>query len=296
MPTTVLWPTLLGTCFLIAGMVAYWRDDRSLTARNGFGLMAFGPAFIAAGLAAFAGEHFTIAATIASLVPKWIPGRLFIAYFVGVAHLAAALSFVARRYVRWSSICLALMFAMFALLMDVPGAMAKPSALAWMLAARQATFAVSALALFAVDMRDRSSSVAHRIAKGARFWTAIVVTVYGLQHLVHPEFTPGVPSPVPFAAWVPAPQAIAYATGIVLAVCGLMMFTRRYAVTGAAVTGALMVALTVVLYVPQYFTATNGQQYFAALNFTFDTLLFGGTMLVIGSAIAATESPGSHPA
>src|SRR4051812_20771607 len=111
---TVLWPTLLGVLFLTAGIFTYRRDFHAGTSSSAFGLVVFGPAFVAAALAAFAGEHFTIASTIAQLVPKWMPARLFIAYFVGAAHLAAAASFVARRYVRWSSICLAVMFALFA--------------------------------------------------------------------------------------------------------------------------------------------------------------------------------------
>src|ERR1700730_14832793 len=94
--------------------------------REAFGLVALGPTFVAAALAAFAGEHFTAATSLAALVPKWLPARVFIAYFVGVAHLAAALSFVARRYIRWSTIGLAVMFGLFVLLMDLPGAIRRP--------------------------------------------------------------------------------------------------------------------------------------------------------------------------
>jgi hypothetical protein len=107
--STVLWPTLLGLLFLVAGLITYRRDLHQAGAREAFGLVVLGPTFVAAALAAFAGEHFTAASSLATLVPKWMPGRLFFAYFVGVAHLAAATSFVARRYVRWTTLCLALM-------------------------------------------------------------------------------------------------------------------------------------------------------------------------------------------
>src|SRR5258708_21183781 len=131
MTPTVFWPTLLGLSFLAAGVIAYRRDLRAAAPRDAFGLVAFGPVFVAAGLAALAGEHFTLAATLATLVPKWLPARLFIAYFVGVAHLAAALSFVARRYMKWSTLALAVMFALFVLLMDLPAAIARPAPLSW---------------------------------------------------------------------------------------------------------------------------------------------------------------------
>src|SRR5256885_11438973 len=117
--SAVFWPTLLGLLFLAAGTITYRPDFHAGTSRDAFGLVVFGPAFVAAALAAFAGEHFTAAASLATLVPKWMPGRLFIAYFVGVAHLAAATSFVARRYIRWSSLGLAVMFGLFVLLMDL---------------------------------------------------------------------------------------------------------------------------------------------------------------------------------
>src|SRR5690242_16151971 len=83
MDPTVFWPTLLGLCFLAAGMISYRRDFRAARRREGFGLVAMGPAFIAAALAAFAGEHFTLTTSIAALIPAWLPARVFIAWFVG---------------------------------------------------------------------------------------------------------------------------------------------------------------------------------------------------------------------
>lgn len=290
MTPTVLWPSLSGITFLAAGVIAYRRDVRSASPSEGFGLVPLGPALVAAGLAAFAGEHFTIAAAIAALVPKWMPGRLFIAYVVGVAHLAAALSFVARRYVKWSSISLAVMFALFTLLMDVPSAMARPAPLAWMLAARQATFAMGALALFATVTLSESPQRTRTISMIARIWAGIVLVAYGVQHLLHPQLAPGVPSPVPTSAWVPFPQVIAYATGCLLVAFGVMMLVNRYGSTAAALSGVLMALLTVALYVPDFFLAANAQEQLKAINFTFDTLLFAGTMLVISKAISHTTS------
>ena len=284
MSPTVFWPTLLGLCFLAAGLITYRRDVRAVGPRDAFGLVAFGPVFVAAALAAFAGEHFTSAAILMKLVPKWLPGRLFITYFVGIAHLAAASSFVARRYMRWSTIGLAIMFGLFVLLMDLPGAIARPAnPLSWALAARQATFAIGALALFATVTTNRS------IATIARIWTASVLVFYGVLHILHPERTPGVPSPVLTAAWVPFPLVIAYATGLLLVALGVLMFIRKYASAAAALGGALTFLLTLVLYVPQFFLAANVQQRFIAINFIFDTLLFAGTVLVVSRAVSDAE-------
>lgn len=290
---TVLWPTLLGVSFLAAGLITYRRDASALS-REALPLVAFGPAFVAAALAAFAGEHFTITATLAALVPKWLPARLFIAYLVGAAHLSAALSFVARRFVRWSSLLLAIMFALFALLMDFPAAVTHPGVrIAWSLAARQTTFSIGALALFATVTRNDWPHSSTVLAWVARLWTAVVLVFYGMENVLYPRYAPGVPSLTPTATWVPLPTLIAWATGILLILFGLAMLVAKHAGAAAAACGYLMLLLTLGLYVPQYFIARTVPQHIVAINFIFDTLLFAGTMLVISRAI--TEATAFAP-
>lgn len=278
---TVFWPTLLGLCFLVAGIITYWRDVTAAASRKTFGLVALGPVFVAVSLAAFGGEHFTAAATLAALVPKWLPAPLFIAYFVGVAHVAAASSFVARRYIRWSAMFLAIMFALFVLLMDLPAAIAHPATrMQWSLAARETTFAMGALALFAIE-----TGTSKRVAPIIRIWTAGVLVFYGVEHLLYPQYSPGVPNARLTPAWVPLPLVIAYATGALLVAFGLAMLLKRYASSAAAQCGTLMLLLTLVLYVPEFFLARTASQWVTAINFVFDTLLFSGTMFVISRAI-----------
>ena len=287
----VFWPTFLGLSFLTAGIITYRRDLHAATSREAFGLVALGPAFVAASLAAFAGEHFTAARSLAELVPRWMPARLFIAYFVGVAHLAAALSFVARRYIRWSAIFLALMFALFVLLMDLPAALRHPAIqLYWILAARQATFAMGALALFATAIRKHRPLSSNTLAAIARIWVAGVLIFYGIDHILRPQYLPGVPGNKLTSAWVPLPLVIAYATGILLIAFGIGMFVKKYAGSGGTLAGLWMVLLTLSLYVPEFFLAHNVPQRVTAINFVFDTLLFAGTILLITKAILDTES------
>jgi uncharacterized membrane protein YphA (DoxX/SURF4 family) len=288
---SVFWPVVLGVSFLFAGLVTYRRDLHAATVREAFGLVALGPTFVAASLAAFAGEHFTAAATLAALVPRWLPGRLFIAYFVGVAHLAAALSLVAKRYVRWSAMGLAIMFGLFVLLMDLPAAIAHPATrIAWSLAAREATFAVGALALFGTAIRTDRPRLAKTVATVARLWGACVLVFYGIENVLYPQFAPGVPSTTPTAAWVPLPLVLAAAAGVLLVAGGLLMFVEKFAPAGAALCGLLMTALAFVLYAPQFALAHDVGEQVTAINFFFDTLLFAGTALVISGAISATAS------
>ena len=65
------------------------------------------------------------------------------------------------------------------------------------------------------------------------------------------------------------------------------MFVEKYAAAGAARAGLLMTVLTVGLYVPQFFIARDVAAHVTAINFIFDTLLFGGMMFVISTAISS---------
>jgi len=284
------WPSALGVGFLLVGICTY-RGDLLRESSAQFKLVTLGPVFVAASLAAFAGEHFTAARSLAQLVPKWMPARVFVAYFVGCAHLAAALSFVARRCIRWSAFFLALMFALFVLLLHLPGAFRHPALrIAWIVSVRETTFTMGALALFATQVRNRFPRLSCRLAAAARIWTAMVLIFFGIENILYPQFSPGVPDTMPTASWVPLPTAIAYLTGILLIAFGIAMLATKYAGSGGTLAGLLMVLLTLVLYVPQFFIAHSVADHVTAINFIFDTLLFAGTLLVITRAILDTKA------
>jgi uncharacterized membrane protein YphA (DoxX/SURF4 family) len=59
-------------------------------------------------------------------VPAWIPDRLFWAYFVGVAFVAAALCIAAQKAARLSAILLGLMFFLWVLIVHLPRVAAAP--------------------------------------------------------------------------------------------------------------------------------------------------------------------------
>ena len=285
------WPSALGVAFLLGGLWTYRRDLFSESSPARLRFVALGPVFVAASLAAFAGEHFTAARNMVQLVPKWLPARLFITYFVGVAHLAAALSLVARRYIRWSAIGIAILFALIVLLLWLPGAVTHPTArMAWIVTVRETTFSMGGLALLSTAVRDRWPTHSSGLAATARVWTGMVLIFYGIEHLLHPEYSPGVPDTQLTAPWVPLPLVLAYLTGILLIACGTAMFVRKYASSGGMFAGLLMVLLTIALYVPQLFLARSVSEEVTAINFVADTLLFAGTLLVITRAIMDSES------
>jgi uncharacterized membrane protein YphA (DoxX/SURF4 family) len=213
-----------------------------------------------------------------------------------VEHLAAALRLVPRRYVRWSALGLVVMFGLFVLLMDFPGAVRHPTArLSWILTARETTFAMGGLALLATETRRRRPAGSRMLITIARVWTAAVLVFYGIEHFLHPELSPGVPDTRLTASWVPLPLEVAVATGILLVASGAAMLIGRYARAGAALGGFLMLLLTLALYVPEFVRAANVADHVNALNFIFDTLLFAGMVLMVGRAIVSTGSRPESP-
>jgi hypothetical protein len=85
-----------------------------------------GRLLFAVSLAVFGVQHFLYAAFIATLVPSWVPGHLFWAYFVGVAFFASALSLATGVLARLASTLLGLMFLLWVVLLHLPRCFAAP--------------------------------------------------------------------------------------------------------------------------------------------------------------------------
>lgn len=91
------------------------------------GLLAqLGQVFYSIELVGFAIQHFLYAQFVATLVPSWIPGHLFFAYFVGVALCASAVSILTGIYTRLAATLLGLMFLSWVLILHLPRAFASP--------------------------------------------------------------------------------------------------------------------------------------------------------------------------
>ncbi len=92
---------------------------------SGIGLVA-GRFLFAISLVVFGAQHFLYAKFVATLVPSWIPGHLFWAYFVGVAFVAAALSIAIGKNARLAATLLGLMFILWVLTLHLPRVAAHP--------------------------------------------------------------------------------------------------------------------------------------------------------------------------
>jgi hypothetical protein len=225
------------------------------------------------------------------LVPAWMPAHLFWTYFVGCAWIAAATSLVSMKFVRLSTTLLGIAFFLFVLMMDLPGAISDPgNRMGWTLALRQAAFGAGAWALagsLSPESRTgkRNWMIFNWMILIGRFIVAIATIRFGVENLLHPEVLPGVPDSKLTPAWIPLHALWGYPVGIILVVAGVALLLNKRPRTAAASIGALMTLLTVLLYLPIWAVTRDPSQMTEAINFVFDTLLFGGTALLVARAL-----------
>jgi uncharacterized membrane protein len=269
-----------GIAALVAGLVLV---RARFAAASGAGkVLVLGPVFEAVALAIFAAEHFLAARDLMGIVPRWLPGPLFWTYFVGAALLAAAISFIAWRYVRWSATLLALLFLIIVATVDLPILPQHThERLFWTLTVREMSFAGGAMVLAgSLWARGRSAGTAMLVV--GRLIVACVFIFYAIEHFLFPRFVPGVPLEKMTPAWMPAPTLIAYFVGITLLVAGVGLMIRRTRSIAAASAGTVLVLLTIFFYIPILLTEIHSPLAVEGVNYVGDTLLFAATALLAG--------------
>jgi len=282
----VLWPWLIGLVFLAGGLVAIRR--KLATARGLDRWIVLGPVFVAAPLAVFATEHFVAARDMAQIVPVWMPARLFWAYFVGCALIAAATSLVAMKLVRLSATLLGVMFLLFVLMLDLPFAIAHPgNRLGWNFVLRETAFAGGAWALAGSQSRNGQPGKRDWMILFGRFSVATAVIYFGLEQVLHPKFAPGVPDVKLTPAWVPLHALWGYPVGAFLVIVGATLLINVKPRTSAVLIGVLMTLLAVFLYLPILALTRDPAQMTDGINYVADTLLFGGMALLLARAVRA---------
>jgi uncharacterized membrane protein len=280
MSAETLGMTGAGVVTLVAGVLLAAPRFR---AASGVGrVLVWGPVFEAVALAIFAAEHFLAASDLMGIVPRWLPGSLFWTYFVGVALLAAAVSLLAWRCVRWSSLLLALLFLIIVTTVDLPGlSVHVHERLFWILAMRELCFAAGAMVL-AASAGPRGSRSGKMLATVGRALVAGIFVFYAIEHFLFPRNVPGVPLKKMTPAWIPAPTLIAYFVGVILLAAGIGLMVPGYRRVAAAGAGAVLTLLTVFFYLPILLTEIHTPLAVEGINYVGDTLLFAGTALLAG--------------
>jgi uncharacterized membrane protein len=282
----VVWLWVLGLVYLAVGLFTIRRE---LVAARGLDRwIALGPVFVAAPLAVFAAEHFVAARSMQQMVPSWLPAHLFWVYFVACAWLAGAAGLVLMKCVRLSATLLGVMLLLIVLTMHLPNAIAEPgSRVGWILVLRETAFAGGVWALAGSQSRNPQAGKWNWMVLFGRFSMALAVMYFGLVHMLHPEVAPGVPDGKLTPAWVPLHALWGYPVGAFLLVAGVALLINIRSRTAAAWIGIAMTLLAVFLYLPILAITHDPLQMTDAINFVADTLMFGGTALLVATALPA---------
>ncbi len=278
-PREVSWSYLVGGTVFAVGLVTMFLRGDWQKAQGWDKLILFGPLFYAAPIAAFGTEHFTINKIIASMVPKIVPWHVFWAYFIGACFILAGFSLVTKIQNRLAASLLAATFFIFVSLMDAPGFARNPGnrfALALML--RELSFGAGPLALAG----SFSNKGRHILVTIARYIIAIAVLYYSFEQFLHADHVPGIPLEKMTPAWVFGHSTWTYLTAAVYAVTGILLLIGKKTRSAATWTGAVILLGILVLYVP---IAIVERSTLVGLNYFFDTLMFGGTVLLLADAL-----------
>jgi uncharacterized membrane protein len=279
--TVEVWAMIwAGVVALVAGFILAAPRLRATSGADKVLLM--GPIFEAVALAMFAAEHFTAAHDLMGIVPRWLPWPLFWTYFFGVALLAAAISFIIWRCVRWSASLLALFFLIIVFIVSLPNLPAHThERLFWTLLVRELSFGSGAIVL-AVSLWQPGHPARAVLLRIFRGIVAVVMIFYAIQHFLFPKFAPGVPLELLTPAWVPAPVFLAYVIGIVLLLGGIGLLVQPTIRIAAAGAGIVLVVFTAAFYVPIAAMDIHTKLAVQGLNYIGDTWLYAATILLAG--------------
>jgi uncharacterized membrane protein len=120
--------SLAGCAFVVAG--TFPKTEAGSGRRSSIAwldkLIPLGMYPFAIGIATFGVCHFLYTPYIATLVPAWIPGHVFWAYFAGAALIASGVGMIVRVKARLAATLLGAMIFTWILVLHIPRAIADP--------------------------------------------------------------------------------------------------------------------------------------------------------------------------
>jgi hypothetical protein len=280
MPATAFWIYVSASLLFITGLIKIFSEVRQ---EHGIDkIMPFGRLFFAIPLAVFGSEHFTITAAIASLVPRWIPAHTFWVYLVGLAFLCAALSIVVLVQARLAAALVGMTFLIFVAVMDLPAVVANPdNRFFWALALRELAFSGGAFAFALWPSQPSPSRATAALAAIPRFFVGLPSLFYGVEHLLHPSYVPGVPLQKLTPDWISGRIFLSCFVGVILILAGLCLLVNKKGRLAATFLGLTILLTVLWIYLPMLLAAPTNLE---ALNYFFDTLLFCGAILLLANA------------
>ena len=278
-----------GLALLAIGLAA--AKNEIARARGSGKIAALSHLCFAIPLAMFGAEHLSSPRALLTVVPRYMPWRMFWVYFVGVALIAASLSIATKRQVRWSGLLVGVMMFLFVAMSHLPGAVATGGRFPWTIVFREMSFGGAGWVLAGIAMGGDGDGRGKGLITVGRVAIAMAAIFFGVEHFLHPLGLPGVPLAKQMPPWIPVRALVDYVTGLSLVTAGVCFLSGWKTRMAAGYLGAWIVLLVIAIYGPVLIGAladpspsvqVEGANYFA------DTLLFGGAIL---SLAAGRKSP-----
>jgi len=280
---------------ILLSLIALWAAKTDMTRAHGLDkIVALSNLCFAIPLAVFGALHLSGVEFVLPVVPSYMPWRLFWAYFVGVALLAASLSIATKVQVRWSGLLFGIMMLLFVVTLDTKGALAHPrDRFVWTYVLRESSFAGGGWILAGNALREqgRGRGQSALITVG-RLILAIAAIFYGIEHFLHPTGVPGVPLEKMMPAWIPARMLVGYLTGAILLIAGVSILLAKKTRLAATYLGTWILLLVLFIYGPILIASLANPSTdvkIEGINYFADTLLFGGAILALASASPRTD-------
>jgi hypothetical protein len=274
------------TAGILVFLIALWAAKGDMARASGLDkIVALSNLCFALPLAVFGALHLAGVEIVLPLVPKYMPWRLFWAYFVGFALLAASLSIATKIQVRWSGLLFGIMMFTFVAMMDIPGSLANPrDRFGWTLALREMAFGGGGWIFAGNALRGNAGS---KLITVGRVLIGIAAIFYGVETFLHPANVPGVPLEKLTPVWIPGRLLIGYATGAILLVAGISILLAMTTRMAATYLGTWIVLLVFFVYGPILIVSLSDPSTavkIEGINYFADTLLFAGAILALARA------------
>jgi uncharacterized membrane protein len=276
-------------------LIALWAARTDIARARGLDkIVALSNLCFAVPLAVFGALHLSDVGFVLPIVPKYMPWRLFWAYLVGFALVAAALSIATKIQVRWSGLLFGIMMLMFVAMLIIPQAFANPrDRFGWTFLCRESSFAGGGWILAGNAWRQRCHGQGkNTLITVGRILVAMAAIFFGVEHFLHPANVPGVPLEKLTPVWIPGRLIIDYVTGAILVVAGTCILLARKTRIAATYLGTWIVLLVLFLYGPILIASLADPSTavkIEGINYFADTLLFAGAILAVASATPSSD-------
>src|SRR5580700_2164796 len=288
--------TVIAMCAagILVSLIALWAARTNIARAPGLEkIVALSYLCFAVPYGVFGALHLFGVEFVAPLVPEYMPWRLFWAYFVGVALIAASLSIATKIQVQWSGLLFGILMIVFEALLIIPGLHANPhNRFSWTILFREFSFASGGWILAGDAMARRDGQGRSKLVTIGRVVIGMAAMFYGVEHFLHPINVPGVPLEKLVPTWIPGRMPISYLTGAFLVVCGTAILLAKKTRTAATYLGTWILLLVVFIYGPILITSLldpSTDVKVEGINYFADTLLFAGAILALASASPRTD-------